>query len=385
MPIVFFYFIGTVTGGITRSTSGKTTLAVLVPEDAGFLANQVIRRLEQNGFETARLEKEAAFSQTSPRLRFPANFTEDVLGGNETVLELTREESGLSKDFDELRAVRASFTVLADLAAAERDGRPPTPESLATLDAVPRGLTLAVRPAGERLKIPTGFELSIPGMMVMFTLLVLLTSGAGTLVQERNEGLLKRLASTPITRGELVAGKWMGKMILGAVQIVFAMLAGTVLFPFEWGPSLPMILLVTLGWGSLCASCGLLLGTIARTGGPGLGHRRANFVYFGGTRWLLVADRDHAGLGAGDPEPGAHRLDDGCAAQADQLRRRRCERTSAPGRANCRDLGGGTDCLETVSLCMTLRSRLAAEGPLLIPCRNSDLGGSACLKRVGTG
>ena len=68
-----------------------------------------------------------------------------------------------------------------------------------------------------------GLDQSIPGMMVMFTLLVLLTSGASTLVQERNEGLLKRLASTPISRGELVGGKWIGKMILGAVQITFAM------------------------------------------------------------------------------------------------------------------------------------------------------------------
>ena len=55
---------------------------------------------------------------------------------------------------------------------------------------------------------------------------MLLTSGASTLVQERNEGLLKRLASTPISRSELVLGKWIGKMILGAVQIAFAMLAG---------------------------------------------------------------------------------------------------------------------------------------------------------------
>ena len=94
---------------------------------------------------------------------------------------------------------------------------------------------------------------------------MLLTSGASALVQERNEGLLRRLASTPISRGELVMGKWIGKMILGTVQIAFAMLVGTLLFTFDWGPSLPMIVLVMLGWGALCASLGLLLGTLART------------------------------------------------------------------------------------------------------------------------
>ena len=128
MPIVFFYFIGTAMGGFTTMTAGKTKLAVAVPEDAGFLADEVIRRLEQNDFEITRPETEAAFQDTSPRLSFPSNFTEDVLAGNETALELTRKESGFTKDYDEVRAGSASFTVLADLAAAEKDGRPPTPE-----------------------------------------------------------------------------------------------------------------------------------------------------------------------------------------------------------------------------------------------------------------
>jgi len=271
MPIVFFYFIGTAMGGFSKLTGGKTQLAVQVPADAGFLADEVIRRLEQNDFEITRPATDAAFREASPRLAFPAKFTDDVLVGTQAELELTHEESGLTSDYDELRAGRASFTVLADLIAAEQDGRAATRESLAVLDELPRGLTLKATPAGERLETPMGLDQSIPGMMVMFTLIVLLTSGASTLVQERAEGLLKRLASTPISRGELVMGKWMGRMILGAVQIAFAMLAGTLIFGFDWGPSLPMILLVMLGWGALCASLGLWLGCLVRTEAQAVG------------------------------------------------------------------------------------------------------------------
>ncbi len=271
MPIVFFYFIGTAMGGLSMVTGGRTQLAIKVPGDAGFLADEVIRYLEKDDFEITRSETDLAFQSASPRLSFPSNFTEDVLGGTKTVLELTRQESGLAKDYDEMRARRAILTVLAQLAAAEKAGRAPTPESLAALDEVPRALTLKAAPAGERLEIPMGLDQSIPGMMVMFTLIVLLTSGASTLVQERNEGLLKRLASTPISRRELVMGKWIGKMILGAVQIAFAMLAGSVLFSFGWGPRLPMILLVMLGWGALCASLGLWLGCTARTEAQAVG------------------------------------------------------------------------------------------------------------------
>ena len=212
MPIVFFYFIGTVTGGFAGGVAGSTKLAVYVPDDAGFLADEVIRRLGENDFKVRRVTSEAAFRQASPRLAFPPGFTETVLAGETAVLAITRDESGLTQDYEKLRAARAAFTVLADLAAAEKDGRPPTLESLRQLDALPRGLTLRVESAGERQQIPSGFEQAIPGIMVMFTLLVLLTSGATSLVQERNEGLLRRLASAPISRGELVLGKWIGKM-----------------------------------------------------------------------------------------------------------------------------------------------------------------------------
>lgn len=295
MPIVFFYFIGTVTGGFAMTVGGETRLAVHVPEDAGFLAGEVVRRLKENDFHLYRTATEAEFAKTSPRLTFPPEFTATVLGGETAVLELARSKSGLTQDYDKLRAARACFTVLADLAAAEKEGRPPTAESLAELDALPRGLTLKVKPAGKRLEIPSGFEQAIPGIMVMFTLLVLLTSGATSLVQERSQGLLRRLASAPISQGELVLGKWIGRMILGTIQIVFAFIAGTVLFGFDWGPDLAMVVVVMLGWGALCASLGLLLGNVARTEGQalGIGVLTANVLAaIGGCWWPIEITPD---------------------------------------------------------------------------------------------
>ena len=52
MPVVFFFFIGT----ITRGSSGPSQddLAVLVPADAGFLADQVLARLEKLDYRIVR-------------------------------------------------------------------------------------------------------------------------------------------------------------------------------------------------------------------------------------------------------------------------------------------------------------------------------------------
>jgi ABC-2 type transport system permease protein len=105
----------------------------------------------------------------------------------------------------------------------------------------------------------------VPGTMVMFTMLVLLTSGAIMLIVEREHGLLRRLASTPISPGSIVLGKWTARMAMGLVQIGFAMVVGRVLFRMDWGNSLPMVILVLVSLAAFNASLALLLANIART------------------------------------------------------------------------------------------------------------------------
>jgi ABC-2 type transport system permease protein len=101
--------------------------------------------------------------------------------------------------------------------------------------------------------------------MVMFTMLVLLTSGAISLVVERREGRLRRLASAPISAGAVVLGKWTARMILGLIQIGFAMLVGRFIFGLDWGRSLPMVVLVLAAWAALTASLALLVSSLTRT------------------------------------------------------------------------------------------------------------------------
>jgi ABC-type multidrug transport system permease subunit len=107
--------------------------------------------------------------------------------------------------------------------------------------------------------------------MVMFTLLVLFTSGAATLTTERRLGILRRLASSPMSRGAVVLGKWGARMAVGAIQIAFAVLAGSVLFHVNWGPNLPVVGLVLLAYGALAAALAMLLGNLGRTEGQVLG------------------------------------------------------------------------------------------------------------------
>jgi ABC-type multidrug transport system permease subunit len=122
-----------------------------------------------------------------------------------------------------------------------------------------------VKSAGTRREIPTGFEQAIPGIMVMFLLLVMATSGSVTLLLERQQGLLRRLASAPMDRLAVILSKLAGKLALGMVQIAFAMIAGTVFFKMRWGPDLPFVVMVMVVYGAMMAALGVVLGSVVKT------------------------------------------------------------------------------------------------------------------------
>jgi len=68
-----------------------------------------------------------------------------------------------------------------------------------------------VRPAhAGRRPIPTGFNLSLPGVMVMYLMMNLLIFGGVTMAWERRSGVLRRIAVHPVTQGEILTGKLYG-------------------------------------------------------------------------------------------------------------------------------------------------------------------------------
>jgi hypothetical protein len=291
MPPVFFFFIGTITGGFADSDE-RPVLDLVAPEPAGFLADALADRLDDEGFDVRRAAAPLADSlAASRRLVLAAGFTDSLTAGRQVPARLEREgELDPSARWDQIRVARAVYGLLADAALVESAGDTVDGGALARERERPRLFTLDVRPAGHAEEPPVGFQQAVPGTMVMFTLLVLLTSGAVLLVIERRDGLLRRVASTPLPRAGVVAGKWASRMGLGIVQIGFAMAIGTLLFHVDWGPDLWMVVLVLLGWASLCAGLAIVSGNLARTEGQaiGLGVFAANLLAaLGGCWWPI--------------------------------------------------------------------------------------------------
>jgi ABC-2 type transport system permease protein len=291
MPVLFMYFIGTVTSQFGGTGMGSPDrIVVSVPPTAGFLADQLVLRLQENGLAVDRENAPGNPSEAPRRIIVPADFTASALRGEKTVVKLLRKDEGLANDFDQFRVARAVYTVLADLIACDASGSQRDPAAFTRIREMPRALTLDLQSAGKRKQPPTGFEQAVPGMMIMFTMISLLSVGAVTLVIERRQGRLKRLASAPISRGELLAGKWVGRMLLGMVQMAFAMITGSVLFGMHWGPALLMVLLVLFAFAALCGWLSILLGNLARSEAQsiGLGALFTNVVAALGGLWWPI-------------------------------------------------------------------------------------------------
>ncbi len=300
MPPIFFYFIGTVTAGFSGSMTGAIATPIVVAAQApGCLKDQIDMRLRQNDFEPEwRSEILPAENGDLPLrvLTLGDNFSDKIVAGEQVSASYDTKASALSKDYEAIRIQRGLYTALADIVTADAGTEGPLDAAaLVELNTATRVWQLEVSAAGQRQIIPNGFEQAIPGILVMFTLLVLLTSGASMLVLERLQGLLRRLASAPMTRTEVVAGKWGGRMVLAVLQIGFAVLVGTFLFKMRWGPDVAMIVLVLASWAAFCASAGLLLGSIAKTEAQasGLGVLFANILAaLGGCWWPIEVTPD---------------------------------------------------------------------------------------------
>ena len=300
MPPIFFYFIGTVMSGFSSGMSGgSSTPIVVAAESPGFLKEQIDLRLRENEFDPEwRAEVVADAEGNLPRsiLTLSNNFSEQIVAGEQVDASYDTRASALLRDYETIRIQRSLYTALADIVTADaRSDEPLNAAALVALNAETRVWQLEVSAAGHRQTIPVGFEQAVPGILVMFTLLVLLTSGATMLVLERLRGLLRRLASAPMTRTEVVAGKWGGRMLLAVLQVGFALIVGTFVFKMDWGPDLAMIILVLVAWAAFCASAGLLLGSLARTEGQaaGLGVLVANLLAaLGGCWWPIEITPD---------------------------------------------------------------------------------------------
>lgn len=110
-----------------------------------------------------------------------------------------------------------------------------------------------------------GFRQSVPGMGSMYVMFTVL-AGVTLLLIERKNWTLQRMMTMPVTKGQFIAGKMLGRIIMGMIQYGVAFGVGIVLAQWQ-GFSLgnPLGLVAVMLAFTLCISAlALLLGTMVK-------------------------------------------------------------------------------------------------------------------------
>jgi ABC-2 type transport system permease protein len=262
MPLGLSYLVGTLMGSILGRID---QIAVYTAPRAGFLAEDLAHRLSASGYQVVPVAARDALREYSIWLAIPEDFTHSVLTGPPADVELAYPVGYRFAGYDVYRVGRAVDEILADLVVLAKQGASADAVQLTALENRPRKIGLRVESAGKARRLILGFQQSVPGFIVMFTLQVSLTAGSVLLIAERRKGVLRRLAATRVSRTSILGGKLAARVALGAIQVAVAMVAGRYWFRVDWGPHLWAVLVLLLAYITLCSALAIAFASVART------------------------------------------------------------------------------------------------------------------------
>jgi ABC-type multidrug transport system permease subunit len=262
VPMAFVYFMGFAARGPGALVAPRAEVRI-ENRDGGFLGRLMVEALGEQGLFVVPPENETA----RRGIIIPADFTELVLAKQRVDLEFfkvsTADEAAAA--MVELRLVRALISIHSLLAehAITEGGAIPTEPSLRALLERSDPVTLHATFAGRK-PMPVGFNLSLPGNLVMYLLLNLMVFGGASVAEERRNGVIRRVMTQPVRRGELVMGKVTGLILLGLVQVVVFLCIGQFLLGVNIREQWLAILVTLTVYAWVAASLGVLAGSLIR-------------------------------------------------------------------------------------------------------------------------
>ena len=140
-------------------------------------------------------------------------------------------------------------------------------ERLRALIADPPRVTVTEKHAGQGRPVASGAGQSIPGMLTMFMIMTVLIGGTQSLTKEKLHGTLARLATTPMSRDEIILGKLLHLGMVGLVQALVLMISGELIglfglfgIEFTWGPNWWVVAFFMVFFSFCVAGLTLLIG-----------------------------------------------------------------------------------------------------------------------------
>ena len=271
MPVGFIFLFGQMGGG-----QRDTRIALsLVDEDQSHLSRHFAGSLERQGFVVRAIDPAQLDSASVVRrsISIPKGFQDSLASGLTTPVYyyVDPEADASASVVAEMHVMRASLSSLFTLSSATRDvpSLPVVVDSafagkLAAISAAPPKITVAAENAGRGRPVPSGMRQSLPATLALFMLINTTIYGAVYLAIEKQERILARIASQPISRLQILGGKLLGAILVALVQAGILLLAGRFVMHAYLGTSFIGLLLVIVCFALVCGSLALFWGAILR-------------------------------------------------------------------------------------------------------------------------
>ena len=262
VPLAFVYFMGFANRGPGNPYNRRPPVLV-ENQDTNFLGRVFLDELGTQGIWLLDPTNRESAARS---IRIPTNFTTQVLSGEQSKIGFFKRDGSAESDaaIIEVRLVRALIAMNSHLLEAATQTNAPdtiTEEQLREVMKRPDPVSLDAKFAGRK-PVPSGFNFSLPGNLVMYLMMNLMIFGGASVAAERRNGVIRRLMVHPVTKLELVFGKIYGLILLGAVQIIFFLVVGKFAMGVSLGANLPAVTLTLLILGWVGSSVGVLVGSV---------------------------------------------------------------------------------------------------------------------------
>jgi ABC-2 type transport system permease protein len=257
-PLVFIFIFGNIYK--SEQAAPKAALTVL-NQDRGRWGAYFIEKLRSPGIDLTVLAVEP--KEYIHMLVLPPDFSEKIAKRTAQTLELKKDSQASLKAgaMAETKIVQAIVKLLAELVMyGNRD------MDSFFADRSPYRELVVVRtrfPEGTILKVPSGFDHVIPGILVQFVMMMVLIYGGITVMEDRKRRVLARILYSSASFAELFGGKMLGRVLMGLLQSAILIVAGKLLFHLNLGNT-PLSLLNVLVFALAMACMSIFIGSVLR-------------------------------------------------------------------------------------------------------------------------
>jgi ABC-2 type transport system permease protein len=289
VPLMLTFLFGTVMGG------GETRIPVAVTDlDGTVQSREVVAALDESSYRVTKTGEEQATAMASSgeaaaAVIIPRGFASDVLGGVDTKVRVLKDPRSTSSiavvqsvsgrveriaaNAVTIRIVQQAFRDASGATGAHFATPPPSdiyaytdriwsPDPPLSVSDVPVTVSKVRGSATQAM----GFQQYSMGFTLMFMMFMGLGS-AGGFLEEREQGTLARLLTTPTTRSELVAGKVLGIYVTVLFEAAIMIGFGAFAFGVPWGDDPLGVIMIISTFGLATTGLGVMISTMARTRG----------------------------------------------------------------------------------------------------------------------